>query len=303
MADRRTGQLGTARVTPSGRVAAVAAGYLTFGLSRGLVYALLIVVGIASIYPFLWMFFSTVKPNTEIFRLPPTLLPEKATMAHFVYVVQQTPMGRWFLNSLYVTLIRMILSLFLCSLAGFAFAKYDFRFKGGLFIVIIASMMIPWQAILVPLYVLMVRIGWVNTYLALWVPWMAQAFGIFLMRQYMLSIPSELLDAGRIDGAGEFRLYWQIAVPLSKPALGAFGIILFLHQWTNFLWPLIILNTEEMFTLPIGLARMLSQLSYFRVEWGAVMVVATLTTLPILVIFLALQKQFISGLTLGSVKG
>jgi ABC-type glycerol-3-phosphate transport system permease component len=199
--------------------------------------------------------------------------------------------------------VRMAISLFLCSLAGFAFAKYEFRFKSPLFMIIIASMMIPWQAILVPLYVLMVRIGWVNSYLALWVPWMATAFGIFLMRQYMLSLPDELLDAGRIDGAGEFRLYWQIALPLATPALSAFGIILFLQQWTNFLWPLIILNTENKFTLPIGLAALVSQLSNFRVEWGAIMVAATLTTLPILIVFLLLQRAFISGLTLGSVKG
>lgn len=273
-------------------------------LSLGiLVYAILILVGFISIYPFLWMFISTIKPNPEIFRLPPTLLPENPTLANFRYVFGETQMVHWFLNSLYVTLVRMVLSLFFCSLAGFAFAKYEFRFRTTLFLIVIASIMIPWQAILVPLYVLMVRLGWVNSYLALWAPWMATPFGIFLMRQYMITLPEELLDAARIDGASEFRLYWQIALPLSKPALSAFGIILFLQQWTNFLWPLIILNTADKFTLPIGLAMLVSQLSNFRVEWGAVMVVATLTTLPILLAFLLLQRQFISGLTLGSVKG
>lgn len=272
-------------------------------LVRGLVYLLLLIVGVVSIYPFLWMFLSTVKPNTEIFRLPPTLLPRAPTFSNFEFVFNETKMLRWFANSFYVTIVRMLLSLFLCSLAGFAFAKYNFRFKTPLFMLVIASMMIPWQAILIPLYVLMVRLGWINSYLALWVPWMATAFGIFLMRQYMISLPDDLLDAGRIDGASEFRLYWQVILPLSTPALSALGIILFLQQWTNFLWPLIILNTDDKFTLPIGLSMLLSQLSNFRVEWGAVMVAATLTTLPILIIFLLLQKAFISGLTLGSVKG
>jgi ABC-type glycerol-3-phosphate transport system permease component len=272
-------------------------------LARGLLYLVLIAMGVAVIYPFLWMILATFKTTSEIFSLPPSLLPKKVVVGNYVTAFTHTSVIRWFMNSLYVTGTRVILSLFLCSLAGFAFAKYNFRFRTPLFLILIASFMIPFQVILIPLYVLMVQIRWVDSYLALWVPWMASPFGIFLMRQYIVSLPDDLLDAARIDGASEFRIYWQIVLPLTKPALGALATIIFLQQWTNFLWPLIILNSESKYTLPLGVATLMSSLQLGRIDWGVLMVIAALTTLPILCVFFVMQKQFIAGLTLGSVKG
>lgn len=154
-----------------------------------------------------------------------------------------------------------------------------------------------------PLYAEMNTIGWLNSYWALIVPWMAPAFGIFLMRQYMLTIPSELLDSARIDGCSEFRIYWQIVLPLAKPALGALAIYQFMHAWNNYLWPLIVLHELRLYTLPLGLATLLGNVVSESIDYGMVMAGAFLTALPIIVVFLFMQRQFISGLTLGSVKG
>ena len=166
----------------------------------------------------------------------------------------------------------------------------------------LSTMMVPFQSILIPLYIFMVQIGWTDTYLALWVPWMASAFGTFLMRQYIVSIPNELLYVARIDGAGEFRIYIQIILPLIRPVIGTLSIIIFLQQWRNYLWPLIIINSNNKFTLPLGIANMQSDLALSLINWGTVMVVAVVITIPVLVIFLIMQKQYMSGLTMGAIK-
>jgi ABC-type glycerol-3-phosphate transport system permease component len=206
---------------------------------------------------------------------------------------------RWFFNSLFIAIGTLFGSLFLASLGGFAFAKYEFPLKRVLFGIVLIMMMLPVQIMLVPLFLILVRLGWINTYWGMIVPSLAQAFGLFYMRQYMLGVPSELLDAARIDGCSEFRIYRQIMLPIAKPALAVLAILFFTNSWNNYLWPLIVLSSEDMFTLTIAMASLLGP---YDVEYGMIMAGSFLGTVPILIVFLAMQRQFIEGLTAGSVK-
>lgn len=251
--------------------------------------------------PFVWMVSASIKPHHEIFSYPPTLVPREFILSNFSKLFNLIPFFRQFLNSVIVSVSYTLLTLFLCSLAGFAFAKYTFPFKSVLFVIILASMMIPIHVTLIPLFVFMARMGWVDTYRAVIIPFSASALGVFLFRQYMITIPSELLDIARIDGCPELGIYFQIMLPLARPVIGVLTIFFFMTSWNNLLWPLIILNSEEMYTLPLGLAGLLG--SYEVLDYGPLIAGAFLAVLPIIIIFLAMQKQFISGLTLGAVKG
>ena len=193
--------------------------------------------------------------------------------------------------------------LFFCSLAGFAFAKYTFRAKNVLFIILIGSTMIPFQLILIPLFILMSRIDWINHPASMIVPWMAPAFGIFLMRQYIQAVPTELMESARIDGASEFRIYAQIIVPLVRPGLTTLAILTFLGSWNSYIWPLMVLRGNKVVTLPVGIATMRSQATAAQTPYGEMMAAATMVSVPIILLFLMLQRYFISGLTIGAVKG
>ena len=209
------------------------------------------------------------------------------------------PYNRYFINSVFIATASTLLTLFFCSLAGYAFAKYQFRGKTILFGILLASMMIPFQVLLVPLFGLMYDIGWLNSYKAIIIPFSVGAFGVFLMRQFIVTIPSELLDAARIDGCSEFGIYYRIVLPIIKPALGALTIYSFLSSWNGYLWPLIVLRDEAKYTLPIGLANLIG---IYRQDYGMLMAGTLLSLLPIVVLFLAMQREFVQGITLGGVK-
>lgn len=209
------------------------------------------------------------------------------------------PYNRYFINSVFIATASTLLTLFFCSLAGYAFAKYQFRGKAVLFGILLASMMVPFQVLLVPLFGLMYDIGWLNSYKAIIIPFAVGAFGVFLMRQFIVTIPSELLDAARIDGCSEFGIYYRIVLPIIKPALGALTIYSFLSSWNGYLWPLIILRDEAKYTLPIGLANLVG---VYRQEYGMLMAGTLLSLLPIVLLFLAMQREFVQGITLGGVK-
>ncbi len=209
------------------------------------------------------------------------------------------PYNRYFVNSVFIATASTLLTLFFCSLGGYAFAKYQFRGKTILFGILLASMMIPFQVLLVPLFGLMYDIGWLNSYKAIIIPFSVSAFGVFLMRQFIVTIPSELLDAARIDGCSEFGIYYRIVLPIIKPALGALTIYSFLSSWNGYLWPLIVLRDEAKYTLPIGLANLVG---VYRQEYGMLMAGTLLSLLPIVVLFLAMQREFVQGITLGGVK-
>lgn len=212
---------------------------------------------------------------------------------------ETVPFNRYFINSVFIATASTLLTLFFCSLGGYAFAKYRFPGKTILFGILLASMMIPFQVLLVPLFGLMYDIGWLNSYNAIIIPFSVGAFGVFLMRQFIVTIPSELLDAARIDGCSEFGIYYRIVLPIIKPALGALTIYTFLSSWNGYLWPLIVLRDDGKYTLPIGLANLVG---IYRQDYGMLMAGTLLSLLPIIILFLAMQREFVQGITLGGVK-
>ena len=219
--------------------------------------------------------------------------------ANYRNLWKTVPYNRYFINSVFIATASTLLTLFFCSLGGYAFAKYKFRGQKVLFGILLASMMVPFQVLLVPLFGLMYDIGWLNSYKAIVIPFSVGAFGVFLMRQFIVTIPSELLDAARIDGCSEFGIYYRIVLPIIKPALGALTIYSFLGSWNGYLWPLIILRDEAKYTLPIGLANLVG---IYRQDYGMLMAGTLLSLMPIVILFLAMQREFVQGITLGSVK-
>lgn len=265
-------------------------------------YLVAIIGALLTLFPFAWMLLSSFKSNSEIFRYPPTMFPENLQLGNYVKLFEQWPFGMWFVNSVLIAVIGTVAVLFFSSLAGFGFAKYDFKGRGALFAILIASSMIPFQLILIPLFIEVGRFKMINTYAGLILPFMAPALGIFLMKQFMSSIPNELLDSARIDGCSEFQIYWDIVMPLMRPAMGTLAIITFLGSWNSFIWPLVILRSDEMMTLPIGLARLTQNVPGKTRDFGVIMAAASLVSVPVIVVFMAMQRQFIAGLLSGSVK-
>jgi len=259
--------------------------------------------GILTAAPLIWMFSASFKPLNEIYKFPPTLFPENLRIENYTRLFTEWSFLRWYGNSLFVAIILTFAVLFFTSLAGYAFAKYRFKGSKALFIILLGSTMIPFQVTLVPLFILTSRLGWTNSYLALIVPFMAPALGIFLMRQFIFSIPTELIEAARIDGASEFGIFLRIILPLSRPALAAQAILTFLGSWNSFIWPLAVLHTQKILTLPVAMAAVIGGVTSGREPpVGASMAAATLVTVPVIIVFIALQKHYIAGLTAGSVK-
>jgi multiple sugar transport system permease protein/arabinosaccharide transport system permease protein len=250
--------------------------------------------------PFLYMISASLKPQYEIFTFPVKLLPETLFTENYVKLFSETLFMRWFLNTFIVAAGRCLLSLLLCMLAGFAFAKYEFPFKRFLFVFILASLTLPFEIILVPLYKMMVTLQWLNTYWVLIVPFAASAFGIFLARQYSLALPTELMEAARMDGASELGIFFRIALPNLKPAIAVLGIIFFNGAWNDFLWPLIVLNDSNMYVINLALPSLRGP---YGDQYGLVLAGAALATLPVIVIFVTMQRYFIEGLMAGALKG
>lgn len=253
--------------------------------------------------PIAWMVYASFKTTTEIFMFPPWLPPAQWSFDNYHSLLTGWAYPFWYINSLVYAAIVTVFVLFFCSLAGFAFAKYAFRAKNILFVLLIGSTMIPFQLILIPLFVLMSRIDWVNHPYSMIIPWVAPAFGIFLMRQYIQAVPSELMESARIDGASEVRIYAQIIVPLVRPGLTTLAILTFLGSWNSYIWPLMVLRGNEVITLPVGIATMASQVTGSAQPYGEMMAAATMVSVPVIALFIVLQRHFIAGLTIGAVKG
>lgn len=234
-----------------------------------------------------------------IVRVAFTLIP-KIELHNFRQLFEDVPFMRFFINSCFVSGATVVIQLFFSSLGGFALAKYEFKGKRVVMGLMLGTMMIPSQVLMAPLYELIFKMGLVDTYMGLIIPAGVSVFGMFLFRQSMLDIPDDLLYAGRIDGCGEFRLYWDIALPVSRPMIGAFSLISFMGAWNSFLWPQIILHSQDRFTLPIGLNQMVGVYSQ---EYGTLMAGTLLSVLPVIFLFFLLQKEFISGLAAGAIKG
>lgn len=270
-------------------------------LGTAVLYLVLTGVALVSVFPFYWMIIASTHRSATILTTPPPLLPSTALAQNYRELMTGVPFWRNMLNSVYVAATTTLLVLFFCSLAGYAFAKFQFPGRDKLFALMLATMMIPGVLGIIPSFMLMRSLGWLNTYLPLIVPSAVNAFGIFWMRQYIQSaIPNDLMDAARIDGAHEFRIYWNVVVPVISPALAALAIMTFMNKWNDFFWPLIILKDKTKYTLPVALSTL--QGLYSREE-GVRILGATLAVLPILIVFLLSARRFMSGLTAGAVKG
>ncbi|HSJ30367.1 MAG TPA: carbohydrate ABC transporter permease [Longimicrobiales bacterium] len=265
-----------------------------------LIYALLAVGCVIALLPMVWMISASLMETGAANQYPPRLLPERVTLEHYRALFTRLNLGRYLINSAFIATTVTLVSLLINSMAGYAFAKLRFRGRDRTFRFLTLGLVIPVQVSMLPLFLLMRELGFINTYWGVIIPGMASIFGIFLIRQYALSIPDDLIDAARIDGAGEFRIYWSVILPVVRPILATLAIWTFLSTWNDFMWPLIVLSDDSMFTLPVALAN----LSGERVQDTELMMAgAVLTTLPVMLVFVFLQRYYVEGITMGSVKG
>lgn len=264
-------------------------------------YVLLTLGLVLMIAPFVWMVLGSFKPQGEFLRLPPTWLPEQPTFNNFQRLIDQLDMPRFFFNSIVVAAAVTVGTLIFAPMLGYALAKVQFSGKGVLMGLVLATLMLPGAAILVPQFVLMSALGLVNSYPALILPFLAGPFGVFLTRQFFSGLPDELLEAARIDGASEFRIFWTIAMPLAGPVLATLGILTFLGSWNSFIYPLVMAQEPEMYTLPVALATFAT--GQYQADHGMLMAGALVLVLPILVIFVLLQRWITEGIATTGLKG
>lgn len=246
------------------------------------------------VLPVIWVMLSSFKDPTELAARPPTLVPQRWAVENYQQALNTYNFLTYFKNSIFVTSVATILTLTINSMAAFAFAKYNFRGRDGLFLLTLAMIMIPLQVILIPIYQVVSSLGLVNTYWGMIIPAAATPTGVFILRQYMLTIPDELLESARIDGAGEFRIFLRIILPLARPALAVVAIFSVMWRWNDFLWPLIVAQDQKLYTLPVALALLNGQLV---VPYNVVLAMSVLSILPVLFMFVFLQRQIIQGIS------
>lgn len=300
-----------------GRPAAVAAAGRRAGQARAgdlVLHALLIACALVMVAPFLWMVSTSLKPNDQIFVFPPQWVPRVWLFGNYPRAMAAAPFGLYFRNSAIYAIGTLVCQLTLCSMAGYAFAWLPFPGRQAIFIAILATMMVPGQMLLIPLFTMLKHVplaagndllgnggnGWLNSFAGLIVPNAVTAFGIFMMRQFFLTLPGELADAARIDGASEAQIFARIMLPLTRPALATLGILTFQNAWNDFLWPLIVTDTESTRTLQLGLQVFQDQ---NNTDWALLMAAITLASLPVIAVFLAGQRQLVRGIALTGLKG
>lgn len=274
----------------------------TTPLQRIVTHIVLLIGLVISVFPFYWMFVMSSNTTSDIYRIPPKLIFGDQLFVNISHVFENIDFVQNFLNTLFVALVLTVLTLFFCSIAGFTFAKFEFPGKNVLFVILLGTLILPSGAAsgaLIGSFEITAGLGWVNTFMPLIVPSMATAFGIFWMRQNALSIPSELIDAAKIDGAGHLRVYWTVALPALRPALGFLGVLTFITAWNDYLWPLIVLNNPKLYTLQVALA---SMNSIYNTDYSMVMAGTLLSTIPLIIIFFLGARQFIANLSAGAVK-
>jgi multiple sugar transport system permease protein len=269
-------------------------------LSTGAAYAVVGVGALTMAAPFWFMFVFATQSRGEIFNLPPPLWFGDDLAANLAILTERLPFWRNLGWSLYVALMSTALTLLFCSMAGYAFALMEFRFKKPLFLLVMATMLLPSFMNMIPTFLIMDGLGWIDTHRALYIPGAASAFGIFLMRQFATTaVPKELIEAARMDGCGEWTIYWRIVLPLLRPALGTLGLITFIASWNNFIGPLIVMRSADNYTLPLALRSLQTTMN---TEWGALMAGSAIATIPLLILFALSSRQLIAGLTAGAVK-
>jgi cellobiose transport system permease protein len=267
---------------------------------RIITHFLLLIGLVISVFPFYWMIVMATNTTSDIYRVPPKVIFGGQLLTNITKVLQSIDFFRNFLNTLFVASIVTVLVLFFCSIAGFTFAKFEFPGKNVLFGILLATLILPSAGSLVASFVIMADLGWIGTFLPLIIPGMVSAFGIFWMRQYSLtSIHTDLIDAGRIDGCNHLRLYWSVALPALRPALGFLGILTFISTWNDYLWPLIVLNDSRLYTLQVALS---SLNGIYTTDYSMVMTGTLMSTLPLIIIFFFGARQFIANISAGALK-
>ncbi|AUS99278.1 sugar ABC transporter permease [Nostoc sp. CENA543] len=265
------------------------------------IYGLLSAIAIITLFPLLWLISTALKSPTEnILQSPPQLLPSQPTVENFPKVWQALPFGRYLYNSTLVAALTVGLNLLFCSLAAYPLARLSFPGRQGIFIAIVSTIMIPFQIVMIPLYILTVQLGLTNSYLGMIFPSLASAFGIFLLRQAFMSVPKEIEEAARMDGSSELGLWWHIMLPAVRPALITLAIFVFIGSWSDFLWPLIVIQDENLYTLPLGVAKLAGT---FSLDWRLVAAGSVIAIAPVLLLFLVLQRYIVATDTSSGVKG
>ena len=273
----------------------------TYAFTMQCILVLLLAIGgILMLLPMVWMVLSSFKPSVELLKMPPSWLPKKGLwFGNYKEVLRLIRFDRYMINSFFVSGVNTAAGLFLCSLTGYVFAKYEFPGRNVLFMALLGTMMIPFQVIMIPMYVLMLNFGWADSYLALTIPYFYSIFGVFLMRQFILKLPNDLIESAFIDGCSHFGVYFRIILPLVRSALSALGIFLFMGSWNDFLWPLIVINSDRLRTIPLGLGAFVSSRG---TKHDLLMAASVMAVAPILVIFSVAQKNFIEGIALSGMK-
>lgn len=267
--------------------------------SNLIVYPLLILVAFIGLLPYYWMVSCSFKYNENMFAYPLQWFPDPINWTAYPLAWQAQDFTRYFFNSAFVAIAITLGNLLLASLAGYSLAKFQYKGRNLLFLLILSTMMLPLEVTMVPLFLIIKQFDWANTYEGLIVPFIVDGFGVFLMRQYLLSIPKDLIEAARIDGASEFRIYAQIVMPLCKPALAALGVFTFREAWDMYIWPLIIATKDSLRTVPLGISLFMSN---FGVAWDQLMAIAVIGTLPMVLLFFFLQRSFIQGIAITGLK-
>ena len=265
-----------------------------------LLNAVLIAGAALTVAPLLWMLSASLMPTGQANTSPPPLLPSRVTFEHYVELFSHLNLSRAFANSLLVSVLATACTLVTSSMAGYAFAKLQFPGREGLFRLLLTAMLVPAQVGMLPLFLMLKDLGLVNTYAGVLVPWLASVFGVFLVRQYAMAIPDDLLNSARLDGAGEGRIYWSIVLPTMAPVMATLAVFVFMSSWNDFLWPLVVLSDERHYTLPVALASLVGE---HVQDTELMMAGAVVTVLPVLLVFSVLQRWYIRGVMAGSVKG
>lgn len=268
--------------------------------NRWWLYLLLTIALLVVMTPFIWMVLGSVKTNAELRQVPPTWIPENPTLQNYTSLFDRLSFGTYFFNSTLVATVVTVSNLLFCSAVGYALVMLNFRGKKIIFALIMGTLMIPGVVTFVPLFVLVANLGLVNTLPGLFLPFLVGPFGVFLMRQFIMGLPKDLVEAARIDGAGELAIFGRVILPLLGPALATLGILTFLGSWNNFLWPLVVAQTNDTYTLPVALA--LVSTGQNQTEYGLLMAGATVVVLPVLIVFLIFQKRFIQGIATTGMK-
>lgn len=263
-------------------------------------YVALIGLAVVALAPLLWMLSTSLKSNANVFSYPPEWVPKDWKFSNYTSLWDDLPMNRWLFNTFIVSTVVVLGQMLFCSMAAYAFARMEFKGRDALFYLFLASLMVPYQVTLIPAFVLISRLGWIDSYQALIIPQLSTPFGIFMLRQFFLTLPKELEEAARLDGASYWRIYRTILVPLSKPALLAFGVFSFIGMWGDFLWPLIVVNSPEKMTLTVGLNYLSNS---YNTDWARLMAGDVISLMPLMLIYALAQKYFIQGIAMTGLKG